>query len=153
MTRRREVLASLGAVAAAGPPGRGRGPGLRPGADPASPDFLNFARGRQPLVDAAFLAHAIVRAPGALWEQLDAGTRRNVVAALEGTRAIEPPLSNWLMFSAMIETALSMMGDDWNRTRVDFALRQHEVWYKGDGMRSEERRVGKECRSRWSPYH
>src|SRR3712207_7042258 len=23
----------------------------------------------------------------------------------------------------------------------------------GDGSRSEERRVGKECRSRWSPYH
>ena len=26
------------------------------------------------------------------------------------------------------------------------------VMPKGD-MRSEERRVGKECRSRWSPYH
>ena len=25
--------------------------------------------------------------------------------------------------------------------------------YAGDKMRSEERRVGKECRSRWSPYH
>ena len=24
---------------------------------------------------------------------------------------------------------------------------------KHDGYRSEERRVGKECRSRWSPYH
>ena len=24
---------------------------------------------------------------------------------------------------------------------------------KKDGLRSEERRVGKECRSRWSPYH
>ena len=23
----------------------------------------------------------------------------------------------------------------------------------GKGARSEERRVGKECRSRWSPYH
>ena len=23
----------------------------------------------------------------------------------------------------------------------------------GDAQRSEERRVGKECRSRWSPYH
>ena len=23
----------------------------------------------------------------------------------------------------------------------------------GDETRSEERRVGKECRSRWSPYH
>src|SRR6266513_3606996 len=108
--------------------------GLRAATDPRSPDFLNFARGRQPLVDAAFLAHAMVRAPGALWEQLDAGTRRNVVAALKATRAIEPSLSNWLMFSAMIETALNMMGDDWNRTRVDFALRQHEMWYKGDGM-------------------
>ena len=28
-------------------------------------------------------------------------------------------------------------------------LKQAEV----HGMRSEERRVGKECRSRWSPYH
>ena len=25
--------------------------------------------------------------------------------------------------------------------------------YKEHGLRSEERRVGKECRSRWSPYH
>ena len=24
---------------------------------------------------------------------------------------------------------------------------------KGEYVRSEERRVGKECRSRWSPYH
>ena len=30
-----------------------------------------------------------------------------------------------------------------------------ETWVieKGEGSRSEERRVGKECRSRWSPYH
>ena len=28
------------------------------------------------------------------------------------------------------------------------------VWLAGAaGLRSEERRVGKECRSRWSPYH
>ena len=28
------------------------------------------------------------------------------------------------------------------------------TWYsKADVARSEERRVGKECRSRWSPYH
>src|SRR3712207_9439248 len=25
--------------------------------------------------------------------------------------------------------------------------------YKDSSLRSEERRVGKECRSRWSPYH
>src|SRR2546422_7354594 len=27
------------------------------------------------------------------------------------------------------------------------------AWLQGRGSRSEERRVGKECRSRWSPYH
>src|SRR5947209_6755003 len=31
--------------------------------DPASPDFMNFTRDRQPLVDAAFLAQGILRAP------------------------------------------------------------------------------------------
>ena len=29
---------------------------------------------------------------------------------------------------------------------------QSQSWQPGD-TRSEERRVGKECRSRWSPYH
>src|SRR2546430_13064373 len=30
---------------------------------------------------------------------------------------------------------------------------QHDVKREGRYARSEERRVGKECRSRWSPYH
>ena len=32
-------------------------------------------------------------------------------------------------------------------------LRPDAVVVTGDLSRSEERRVGKECRSRWSPYH
>ena len=28
-----------------------------------------------------------------------------------------------------------------------------KIWPVRWGSRSEERRVGKECRSRWSPYH
>ena len=28
-----------------------------------------------------------------------------------------------------------------------------QKWAPCEGNRSEERRVGKECRSRWSPYH
>ena len=27
------------------------------------------------------------------------------------------------------------------------------AYAQNSGIRSEERRVGKECRSRWSPYH
>jgi len=102
--------------------------------DPRSPDFMNFTRGRQPLVDAAFLAHAIIRAPRELWEKLDADTRRNVVSALVSTRPITPGFNNWLLFSAMIEAALCVMGESWDRTRVDYAVRQHEQWYKGDGV-------------------
>src|SRR2546427_9092007 len=30
---------------------------------------------------------------------------------------------------------------------------QHSERHRDRGPRSEERRVGKECRSRWSPYH
>ena len=31
--------------------------------------------------------------------------------------------------------------------------RYQTIIERGYGLRSEERRVGKECRSRWSPYH
>src|SRR5881227_134071 len=108
--------------------------GLRAATDPRSPDVLNFARGRQPLVDAAFLAHAIVRAPRELWEKLDGETRRNLATALTSTRIIKPGFNNWLLFSAMIEAALTLMGEPWDRMRVDYALREHEQWYKGDGV-------------------
>ena len=33
------------------------------------------------------------------------------------------------------------------------ALTQTRRFANGPAERSEERRVGKECRSRWSPYH
>jgi len=35
--------------------------------DPASPDAGNFSEPGQPLVDAAFLAQALMRAPNAVW--------------------------------------------------------------------------------------
>jgi hypothetical protein len=102
--------------------------------DPASPDYLNFTRERQPLVDAAFLGHAILRAPRALRTSLDAPTTKQLIAALESTRVITPAFSNWLLFSATVEAALARLGAAWDRTRVDYALRQHDQWYKGDGV-------------------
>jgi hypothetical protein len=106
---------------------------LARGVDPASPDFLNFTRERQPLVDAAFLAQGVLRAPRALGDQIDAATRRNLIAALESTRAIVPGYNNWLLFSATVEAGLKKLGATWDRVRVDYALRQHDQWYKGDG--------------------
>ena len=104
------------------------------GTDPASPDFMNFDKGRQPVVDAAFLALAILRAPNELWKKLDAKTQRNVIAALESSRKILPAYSNWLLFSATVEAALLKMGAEWDSMRVDYALRTMNSWYKGDGV-------------------
>jgi hypothetical protein len=101
--------------------------------DPASPDFMNFTRDRQPLVDAAFLAQGLLRAPHTLRDGLDATARRHLIAALEATRPIVPGFNNWLLFSAMVEAGLKSLGAEWDRTRVDYALREHEQWYKGDG--------------------
>jgi hypothetical protein len=105
--------------------------------DHSSPDFLNFTTDRQPLVDAAFLAQGLLRAPRTLRDGLDATTRRNLIAALESTRPILPPFNNWLLFSATVEAALKSLGAAWDRTRVDYALRQHEQWYRGDGAYSD----------------
>ena len=104
------------------------------GTDPGSPDFMNFDKGRQPVVDAAFLALAILRAPNELWKKLDAKTQQNAIAALKSTRAMLPVYSNWLLFSAMVEAALLKMGAGWDSMRVDYAVRTMDTWYKGDGV-------------------
>jgi hypothetical protein len=49
----------------------------------------------------------------------------------------KPYFCNWLLFSAMIEAVLHRMEKQWDRMRVDYALRQHEAWYVGDGAYSD----------------
>jgi hypothetical protein len=102
--------------------------------DPASPDYMNFSSGSQPVVDAAFLALGVLRAPSQLWEKLDGTTRQQLIEALRSTRAIRPPYNNWLLFSATIEAFLAFARQDWDAMRIDYAIREHEQWYKGDGI-------------------
>lgn len=102
--------------------------------DPASPDFMNFTTGGQPLVDAAFLAHAIVRAPGALGAAMPEQTRRHLADALRSTRVIAAGNTNWLFFTAMVEAGLFVLGEPYDVMRVLGALRSFQGWYKGDGV-------------------
>jgi hypothetical protein len=101
--------------------------------NPQSPDFMNFTQGGQPVVDAAFLAHALLRAPTQLWEKLPAATQAQLVQALQSTRVIKPVYSNWLLFSAIIEAALLKFTGAGDPMRMDYAIREHQTWYKGDG--------------------
>ncbi|QHT66723.1 DUF2264 domain-containing protein [Rhodocytophaga rosea] len=102
--------------------------------NPGSADYMNFTKGGQPLVDAAFLAHALLRAPTQLWSKLDNSTQQDLINALQSTRVIKPGYNNWLLFSAMVEAALLKFSGKWDAMRVDYAIRQHMAWYKGDGM-------------------
>ncbi len=102
---------------------------------PSSPDELNFERGHQAIVDAAFLAEAILRAPTELYEKLDGSAKQNLIKKMRCTRDRKPYACNWLLFSAMIECFLRFAGEaDWDRMRIDYALRQHMAWYKGDSV-------------------
>lgn len=103
--------------------------------DPGSPDFLNFNRGGQPLVDAAFMAEGILRAPVVLWQPLEARVRRQVVEALKSSRAIGTPTdSNWVMFAAMVEAALHTMGEQTIADRLEGCVNRMLGWYEGDGV-------------------
>jgi hypothetical protein len=104
------------------------------GTDAQSADFLNFQEGSQPLVDCGFLAQALLRAPNELWKKLDPATRKNLAAGLLSARAITPGQSNWLLFAAIVEAALAMMGERYDAMRIDYAVRAHEQWYVGDGL-------------------
>ena len=101
--------------------------------DPDSPDFLNFKSGAQPLVDTAFLALGLLRAPRQVWGRLDTKHRDDVVAALKSTRGIKPGENNWLLFSATIESALWQFTGECNLHPVEYAVQRHEQWYLGDG--------------------
>ena len=67
-------------------------------------------------------------------------------------------LTNWIkeMLVGGIMSNLSGMFDSVNQQVADISVQvgQTPQGWNGDIFsRSEERRVGKECRSRWSPYH
>ncbi|HEU5071581.1 MAG TPA: DUF2264 domain-containing protein [Verrucomicrobiae bacterium] len=101
--------------------------------DPHSPDYMNFNHDGQPLVDAAFLAHGLLRSPTQIWARLSAAQQTNVIAALKATRVIKPYESNWLLFSAMVETALWKFTGECELKPIEYAVGRHMDWYLGDG--------------------
>ena len=101
--------------------------------DPASPDYLLWKGPGQALVDSAYFTNALMRAPKALWEPLDAATKRRIVAEIKGLRRIEPPYINWLLFAAMNEAWLLSVGEEQDPMRMSVAIRKINEWYVGDG--------------------
>lgn len=102
--------------------------------DPQSPDFLNYSNGAQAVVDTAFLAQALLRAPQVLWEPLEPRVRQQLIAALKSSRKIPTPdRNNWVMFAATVEAALLKLGEPTLEERLENCVRKMLGWYKGDG--------------------
>lgn len=101
--------------------------------DPKSPDCLLWDKEAQVLVDAAFLANSFLRAPDQLWKPLDDITKKRYVERFQSLRRVDPPYNNWLLFSAMVETFLMSVGEQYDAFRIHTAIRKTEEWYVGDG--------------------
>jgi hypothetical protein len=107
--------------------------GITSALDPSSPDSMHFGESSQTLVDSSFLALALLRAPKQLLQKLDPKTQQRLAEALVTERKIQPPFNNWLLFAAMNEALLMTLHQPWDRMRVDYALRELQSWYLGDG--------------------
>ena len=101
--------------------------------DPKSPDYLLWRKEGQPLVDSAYFSNALIRAPKQLWEPLDARTRSRIVTELKLLRRVAPPYQNWLLFAAMNEAFLALIGEQYDPVRIALAVRKMNEWYVGDG--------------------
>lgn len=101
--------------------------------DPQSPDCLLWKGEGQILVDAAYIAESFLRGYEQLWLPLDETTKQRYIESFIHLRHIDPPYTNWLLFSSTIESFLAKAGADYDAYRVNSAIRKVEEWYTGDG--------------------
>ncbi len=109
-------------------------------ADPDSTDYCVWNKSDtyllqdQPIVDAAFYASAILKAPRELWQMQPQKAKDDILKAFSRVLLMRPSRCNWLMFTATIEACRYMLTGIGDSMRIDYALSMHYDWYKGDGM-------------------
>lgn len=101
--------------------------------DPQSADCLLWSENFQTLVDAAYVAESFLRAYDALWLPLDATTKQRYIDNFTSLRRINPLYTNWLLFTATIETFLEKANHSGDSFRLSSTLRKINEWYVGDG--------------------
>lgn len=109
--------------------------GLKNAVNPSSLDYLVFGEPSQPLVDAAFLAQGLLRAPKQLWGNLDAEAKAWMITELKRSRNIKAFNNNWLLFASTVEAALLEFTGEYDKDRLLYGVEKfRDEWYKGDAM-------------------
>jgi len=111
--------------------------GLANAVNPSSPDYMNFRTEGQPIVDAAYVAHAFLRAPKALWEPLDEVTKKRFIEEFKSLRTRTGAYNNWLLFAGLTEGFLLSIGEQYDPARVQFSINKMKEWYVGDSWYSD----------------
>lgn len=111
--------------------------GISNAVNPNNPDYLNFRTENQPIVDAAYMAQAFLRAPKALWEPLDELTKKRVADEFKALRTRTGAYNNWLLFAGINEVFLLSIGEQPDPARIQFAQKKINEWYVGDGWYSD----------------
>ncbi|MEG1535677.1 MAG: DUF2264 domain-containing protein [Clostridia bacterium] len=108
--------------------------------DPTAKDYCvwnktgKYLLPHQSVVDAAYFASAIIKAPRELWQLQPQNVKENILTAFELTLLQKPNRSNWLMFTAVIEACKYMLTGSADAMRLEYATSKHFEWYKGDGV-------------------
>lgn len=76
---------------------------------------------------------SFLRAFDQLWKPLDQTTKERYIKEFKGLRRIDPPYTNWLLFSATIESFLAKIDAGQDTYRINSTFRKVEEWYVGDG--------------------
>lgn len=114
--------------------------------NPISADYADFEKHcytySQILVECAFIAQAILRAPKYLWEELPLETKEHILTAFRLTRTIRPALNNWLLFATEIEAVLKKYEGSYESgssesINVIYSFNLMQSWYCGDGWYSD----------------
>ena len=149
--------------------------------DPVSPSYIaprsQNGGPSQKLVEFGALAVSLLTNPEVLWKPLPQ-TQKDALAKIMLSYGDGPTVdSNWKFFNIFVLSFFKEQGYAVNEKLLVEYLEKSLKNYTGNGWyndspaydyysmwafqmygtiwseRSEERRVGKECRSRWSPYH
>lgn len=109
--------------------------GLKNAVNPSSPDYQDFGTPYQPLVDAAFLAQGLLRAPTQLWGNLDKQGKEWMITELKRSRNIKAWENNWLLFASMVEATLLEFTGECDMDRLLYGVKKfRDEWYKGDAL-------------------